>query len=180
MLNKKGQTEDNIEMVLCIIGIVIGVVVLTIAKADFESSAAGVKQSVVLERNEIQSVDTQLMGTDLLNVLRLQVSQEYTFGELVAHLPENYPEVQDTSLAGLVQGPGEMTCTTELYNELNNYLEPVYGDDWFITVISSSEVTIFHCTPKYAVLPGSEYFWQAYLPTTNPDEQVLVILQVFQ
>ncbi|MDP3728859.1 MAG: hypothetical protein Q8R18_05420 [bacterium] len=177
MLNKKAQVEDNLEFVLSIIIIIIGVVALTIAKADYNSSVDEAKNALHGE--------TELIGTDLLNLLKLPVSEEYTFGELIAHLPTNYPIIQEESLRPIIKEgiiSSEMTCSTELLNIIHNYLEPVYGDDWFITVINIKNENIFRCTPRYtAQLPGEDkYYWQVYLPTVNPEEQVLVILEVFQ
>ena len=181
MLNKKAQVEDSIEIVLSIIGIVIGIIVLTLLAMNYELSIEHAKDALH-GGTTIQSFDTQFMGTDLLNTVKLPVD-DYTFGELIAYMPGNYQDVQDPSLfegilwdKWLIDG---ITCDTELYTEINNYLSPVYGKYWDLTVLYKQE-KIFTCHPSDILYGFGPVQTNMTLPTLNPEENVIVRLEVYQ
>mgnify|MGYP001573337411 FL=1 len=68
MLNKKAQIEDNLEIVLSIIGIIIGVVIITLAKAEYKISVDHA-ENAIQSGSTIESFDAKFIGTDLLNIL---------------------------------------------------------------------------------------------------------------
>src|SRR3989338_6536769 len=82
MLNKKAQVEDNIEFVLCILGLIIGVVVLTLLKADYAWSIDHAKNAW-RAGTEIPPFDTQFMGTDLLNTAKMNLPSTNPHQELL-------------------------------------------------------------------------------------------------
>lgn len=181
MLNKKAQVEDNLEFVLCIIALVIGVVILTLFKADYAWSIEQAK-SHLKTGVDIQSFDVQFMGTDLLNTLKLP-SGEYTFAELISYMPRNYQEIEDPALFEDIFWDKWFTegiaCDTELYTPINSYLSPVYGKYWEITVFYQ-EQEIFICHPPDILYGFGPQQTNMTLPTANPNEEVIVRLEVFQ
>src|SRR3989344_3278714 len=127
MLNKKAQVEDNIEFVLCILGLIICVVVLTLLKADYAWSIDHAKNAW-RAGTEIPPFDTQFMGTDLLNTAKIPIGG-YTFGELITYMPRNYQGIKDPQFETLFWDQwfvDALACDEELYTVLNDYLSPVY------------------------------------------------------
>jgi len=178
MLSKKAQVEDNLEIVLSIIGIIIGVVIITLAKAEYSISVDHA-ENAIQGASTIGSFDAKFIGTDLLNILKLQTG-DYTFGELIAYMPRNYQEVQDPALfeelfwdIWLVDG---LACDTELYNTLEEYLRPVYGRNWALDVFYK-EKPIFSCPYAY-VLFADYRETNMTLPSLDPNEELFVSLKV--
>ena len=178
MLNKKAQIEDNLEIVLSIIGIIIGVVIITLAKAEYKISVDHA-ENAIQSGSTIESFDAKFIGTDLLNILKLETG-DYTFGELIAYMPRNYQEVQDPALfedlfwdVWLVNGLG---CDTELYKQLDENLRPIYGANWALEVVYKDE-QIFTCPYSYLLYPGYSET-NMFLPSLDPNEELLVSLNV--
>lgn len=181
MLKKKGQVEDNLEIILSIIGIIIGVVVITLAKAEYKISVDHAENSIQ-GGSTIESFDAKFMGTDLLNTLKLQTG-DYSFGELITYMPRNYQEVQDPALfedlfwdVWLTDG---LACDTELYTTLDEYLHPVYSKYWRVQVFYKGE-EIFKCQPPDILYNQGYRQTNTTLPSLDASEQITVRLEVHQ
>src|SRR3989339_1730830 len=98
MLNKKAQSEDVFEYILVSIAIVVGIVILTMGHNYQEFSVQSAMQTISADSTDIQSFDMTFLGTDLKNILDLQVSDDYTFAELISRMPDNYPDISDQTL----------------------------------------------------------------------------------
>lgn len=178
MLSKKAQIEDNLEIVLSIIGIIIGVVIITLAKAEYSISLDHA-ENAIQSGSTIESFDAKFIGTDLLNLLKLKTG-EYSFGELITYMPRNYQEVQDPALfeeqfwdVWLVDG---LACENELYSQLNENLKPIYGTNWALEVFYQ-ENKIFSCPYSYVLYPGYTETNMS-LPSLDPSEELFVSLKV--
>jgi len=175
MLNKKAQSEDVFEYILLVsIGIVVGIVILTMGHNHQEFSVQSAMQTISADSTDIQSFDMTFLGTDLKNILDLPVSEDYTFAELISRMPyEDNSNLLDQSLINDVY-----SCNDELFNILNEQLDPVYSDNWMIQVYSGDEI-IFFCTPitfDYSTSSSAKMT----LPSTNPNNNLDVILEVYE
>lgn len=184
MLNKKAQSEDAFEYILVAVVIVVGIIVLTLGHNFKEFSVHQAMNSLSPDVTEIQSYDSSFIATDLENVLDLQVSNEYTFAELISHMPDNYPEIKDSTLSNLLIQENTVTvdklyCSQQLFNFLNSQLEPVYYSNWFISVYHDSQL-IFFCSPISNVFTSTESAANMPLPSLDPKVNLNVRLEVYQ
>ncbi|MBS3170960.1 hypothetical protein J4223_04235 [Candidatus Woesearchaeota archaeon] len=182
MLNKKGQSEDVFEYILVSIAIVVGIIVLTMGHNYKEFSVDNAMQTISADSSDIQSFDMSFLGTDLKNILDLQVSDEYTFAELISRMPDNYPDINDKSLfEGLLDQAlisNRLSCDEQLFNILNEKLDQVYSDNWIIFVYSDDEM-IFFCSSilfDYSKVSSAKIT----LPSINPNNNVDVVLEVYE
>lgn len=177
MLNKKAQSEDTFEYILVSIAIVIGIIVLTLGHNFKEFSVDQAMQNLNPDVTDIQSYDSKFIPTDLKNILSLQVSDDYTFAELISHMPENYPNIQDQTLLKSTIN-NRLGCNEQLFNALNAQLSPVYSDKWVILVYSEGNY-IFIC-PNNIFL--RDYFdvgiANLTLPSLDPNENLDVVLNI--
>lgn len=179
MLNKKGQTEDAIEVCITLVLIVIGIIAISILHADYTFSLKNAKSVLFADGETVTAYDTTFIGLDLLNTLRLPVTKETTIGELLVSLPQNYPDIQDPLDTGLiVQYPNNrLGCGDTFFASLSAYLTPVYGEQWFLSVFEGDEM-IFFCTPivaEYAKVRSANMT----LPSVSTDEKTRVVLEVY-
>ena len=173
MLNK-GQSEDMFEYILVSIAIIVGIVVLTLGHNYHEFSVQSAMQKISPDVTNIQSYDSSFLGTDLKNILDLQVSEDFTFAELISHLPEgNNPSLLDQSVFN-----GVFSCNDELFNLLNLQLDQVYSDNWIITVYSGKE-RIFICTPIFFDY-STFSIASMTIPSSDPKTNLEVKLEVYQ
>lgn len=178
MLSKKAQLEDNIEILLSVLGVIIGVVVLTILKAEYGASVNNAKAGL-----QAGDVEGTFIATDLHNLLKMPIDS-YTFGEIIAYMPRNYQDAQDPSLfegilwdRWLVDG---LSCNTELYQKINGHLNPVYGKYWKVKVFYQDK-EIFSCFPPELTYEyGGPKTATMILPTLNFEEEVRVLLEVYR
>lgn len=150
MLNKKGisMPSDNIELIVVAISMVFVFMIVSFLSAAHIGLISTATDNFVIE-NKVFAIDAQFMDSDLLNILRMEIADNYTLGEIFTLMPRNFPDDKDSFLFnGLVEREisDRMTCDEELYNKLNNILEPTYGEDWMISVFSEDE-RLFTCTP---------------------------------
>ena len=90
MLNKKGQTEDNIELVVAVIAVIGGFVLLSLFNTGYQLSIDNAKDSLLYYRTDINSFDAEFIGTDLINMMKYNLDEDFTFGELMADLDQSY------------------------------------------------------------------------------------------
>tara|TARA_Y100000310_G_C20680119_1_gene815428 strand:- start:2558 stop:3109 length:552 start_codon:yes stop_codon:yes gene_type:complete len=181
MLNKKAQTEDTTEIIVAVILLIIGVAIMYFLTFAHGVSLMDVKDMVVTPKDKILSVDSKSMGTDLTNTLRLPITEEYTFGEILAMVPENHPDVKDSWLVDekyfdQTLFTDRLFCDQTLKNKLIAYLNPVYDDEWFIKVYEGEDL-IFVCYDA-GIQWGEEVKANITIPTTDPSQTLLVDMEV--
>ena len=172
MLSKKGQVDDNIEYVLAGIGLIIAVVALTLVNADFQYSLDNAKVSLQKETN-IHAYETQFMGTDLLNIMRIPLGEQ-SLGEALAY-------IEKTPAEAFVQDLGIWACGTDLYSSLHTILQPVYGENWYLTMENEEHQLIFACigvaTMSYQFVEG-ETNTSMIIPSINIEKEYILELGV--
>lgn len=182
MLNKKAQVEDNLEIVISMIGIIVGIVIISLAQADYKYNLEKGKEAVSIESSGAYAYDTKFLAMDLLNTLKLPIG-DYTVGELMAYMPRNSEKVQDPELfegilwdKWLVNG---IACNTELYHVIDDYLRPVYGRYWSISVYQG-EKNIFTCQSRDLLYGAGSQIAEMNLPSLDPQQDLKVSLEVYQ
>ena len=176
MLNKKAQVDDNTEIIVCILGILMGVIILFVLE-DISKFNINSAKELVQGDTDIQTYDAKLMGTDLLNIAKLPLNDKYTFSDLIATMPDNYPIIQDSTYLKSYLSD-RLGCNDELYNQLNEFLTPIYGENWIIYVYDKDEM-IFFCSPitfDYAKNTAATLT----LPSSTPGKNLLLSLEVYQ
>lgn len=169
MLNKKGVFDDSTEIIFSIIIIIIGIGLLFVLH---DMSKFRVDQA---RESTIESYDPKLSGTDLLNVAKLQITDDYTFADIVSKMPDNDP----TLLNGILKQyfNNKLGCDNQLYNKLDEVLTPVYGENWIIYIHKDNEM-IFFCSPITFDFSTSSTN-NMTLPTSTPGQNVLLSLEVY-
>lgn len=174
MLNRKGQVEDAIEVSLALIGMVIGIVILTIL-----SSASGAdisKAQINLLNTNDNPYDANFMATDLQNALQLQLTNGQSLGEMLA-------QVQEAELPYDVEADrGNRICNEELFTELNIYLSPLYKTNWVLYVYpkGTTVVPLFSCNFQDTKTNlNREQSTIIIIPSTDPEKDLEVHLEVY-
>ena len=181
MLNKKGELDNLVDYLVGAVFLIIGLII--IAQFTFATSV-DISERVehfFISETELLSFETNFMGTDLINILRLEVNEEYTFGEILSYIPRNYPDKQDDFLfEGLLTQhfSDRMSCDEELFNLLDEKLSPVYGEKWFISVKDGEDELVFFCTPIIAELVSWPDYAELTIPLQDSDKTALVRLEV--
>lgn len=179
MLTQKGQVPEAVEIIGASIIIAIGVMVLLFANAEYQYSLENAKEKYLLAKSPVEVLDVQFMGTDLLNTLRLQVTEDQTLGELFAALPQQSSSLKEqglimdqVSLAALYE------CRESLQTTLQNFLGKTYGNKWAVTLIDQ-ENPLFMCTALGAIptRPLSETYMA--IPSLDPEKDLTVLLEVY-
>jgi len=160
MLNKKGQAEDNVEMIAVPILLVLGFVLITLFNSAYFLSIDQVKSSLTFD-GEVHAFDAQFMGTDLINLMKLPVN-ERTLGEMLSDLPKT----------------GESRCDQELRDSINTYLLNSYGTKWLITVHQDGS-QIFDCA-GFEVALITPFNTNLTIPSNDPSTTLLVRLEAFE
>ena len=179
---KKGQVDDTTLMVIAVILIIIGGVFFgLLSKAHSEQ--LNEEKTIFLERDE-GIIDTELMTLDLLTILDLQITENYTFQELSTLFPENYPEIQDTFLTDqnlVSQGAfnKKLGCEQIIFDKFDEILYPTYDNFWYIEayIENSAGVAepIFYCTPHdYSQI----YYTLVRIPSKDTENTIVITLGV--
>ncbi len=154
---KKGQVQDNLEMVIAFIIILIGVFLLYYGNLSHELSLEDSTSPMVIEKSDLEAMDVNFMSMDLLNLLRLEID-EYTVGEILASLPpeptdEYYandfaPDTDNplTNYAYKEAGSIAFHCHDSFYESLNEVLGKVYGDSWVLIRGEYFKASTFICS----------------------------------
>jgi len=175
MLNKKGQAEHAFESIFVSIAIIVGIIVLTMGHNYKEFSVDKAMQKISPDIIGIQSSDINFLGTDLKNILDLQVSNEYTFAELISNMPNS-----DSTFNGLLKKDLDIySCDEQLLNILNAQLEPVFLEQWVILVYFDNN-QIFSCTPLYNVYTHSDISTNMTIPSLDFNKNIEVFLEVYE
>lgn len=181
MLNRKAQTEDTTEIIVAVVLLIVGVAIMYFLSIGHGMTLEGAKDFVFTPEDKILSVDAKFMGTDLTNTLRLPITEDYTFGEILAMVPENHPQVKDQWLIDQkywdqTMFTDRLFCDETLKNKLITYLNPSYGDEWFIKVYEGEDI-IFVCYDA-GIQWGDQVLANITLPTTDPSQTILVEMEV--
>jgi len=185
MLTKKGQMDDSMEMVIAGAALVLGFVFIGIFSVGHQINLQDARSEIYSYTTDVQVFDAKFMGTDLLNLLRLSVEEDLTFGELSAHFPSTYVREIDSSHTGLLQRTltgtvtGSFTCTTKLQAEIHGYLEPTYGNSWRVVGEAEDGTRLFSCGPAFTTL-GLLFDANMTIPGTDPNVNVVVKLEVYR
>ena len=161
MLNKRGELDNLVDYAIGGFFLLIGLIIIALVTFQTNIDITEKVEHFFYSETDLLSFETNFIGTDLLNVLRLEVNEEYTFGELLSYAPRNYPDKEDDFLfEGLLTQhfSNRMSCDEELYNLLDEKLSPVYGERWFISLTDEDDELIFFCTPIIVELIS----WPAY------------------
>ena len=182
MLNKKGQTEDNIEMVVATIAVILAFVLLSLFNTSYQLSIDNTINNLFYDRTDINSFDAEFIGTDLINVMKYPLDEGYTFGELMANLQKSYDGPIETeyeerikrTIVGYVTG--RLTCTEKLQEEIQTYLGPTYNNGWAITVYNAEGSILFSCAPFY-VDWSTPYGSNMTIPTIDTEQDNIILLE---
>lgn len=175
MLNKKAQTEDNIEFVIAIIGIVIGVVALTLVSAQYTLSTSHAKGELQ-GTTTMGTYDAQFMGTDLLNLLQTPANDSMSFGEFFAKLPQ-IASTQSSEEEYTLWFSKINLCNEDIFKRLDSEVKPVYGYYWRIHA-DYQGTTLYDCyrtEPSFSLAATSNIT----LPTTLPGKTIFISMEVY-
>ena len=103
--------------------------------------------------------------------MKLEIDEEYTFGELAAHFPNEDQFLFDKNYVSNYQLM--LLCDDNLKDSLGELLTPVYGNDWSIWVYEENNL-IFAC--PLGILDG--HTTSQSIPSTTPGTNLEVILEV--
>ena len=175
MLNKKAQVEDNLEIILSIILLIIGVVALTLVSADYKLSTDRAK-AALQGQTTLATYDAEFMGTDLINILKMPANESISYGELFAQFPEfpyDIPEEYYNTWFSKTN-----LCSQDVFNKLDAVLTPIYGEYWRIHE-EYQAATIYDCyrTEPYLSIRAQT---NMTIPTTTPGQNAFVSLEVYQ
>jgi len=177
MLNKKAQVEDTVEIIIVVILLIIGVALLYFIKAGHAISLDMAKESMFTSENRIQSVDARFMGTDLTNTLKLEITDDKTVGEIIALTVNG--DVQELLAQGYLDETmftDRLFCDDKMKDKMIEYLEPVFGDEWFIKVYDDDDM-VFICYDA-GLQWGDVVNAEMTLPSTDPSTTVRVEMEV--
>ncbi|HLC22524.1 MAG TPA: hypothetical protein VJJ79_02015 [Candidatus Nanoarchaeia archaeon] len=179
MLTRKGQVPEAVEIIGASIIIIIGVIVLLFANAEYQHSLENAKEKYLPAKSLVEVLDVQFMGTDILNTMRLQITEEKTLGELFTALPEESSSLKEqglimdqVSLAALYE------CRESLQTTLQNFLGKTYGNKWAVTLMDQENI-IFMCMAPGAIptRPLSETYMT--VPSLDPEKDLTVLLEAY-
>jgi hypothetical protein len=171
MLNKKAQSEDTFEYIMVSIAVVVGILVITFGHNAKEFSIDAATNALTSD-TEILSYDSTFISTDLKNILDIQVSEEYTFAELISRMPA----ISNSDLLKKYSN-NVLGCNEELFNLLNAQLEPVYSDNWIVYVFKNDEM-LFFCTPIVFDY-STKFSSNMTIPSLDPKVNLDVRLEVY-
>ena len=172
MLNKKAQVDDMWDVVTGVVLIIIGVVILTVLTNAHASS---------VEQSRLESTESNNLQIDLLNLMKLELNDQYTFAKLSSYFPQNYPEIQDNFMNTYVsQGVlnKKLGCEQALFDPINDMFYPVYGNKWYVQgyIEDGDDVTqIFYCTPHDFPIVQSTF---VKIPSQDPNQHVVIFFGV--
>jgi hypothetical protein len=146
MLNKRGIVHDNLELVIAGIALVGVLIFLTVVNTAYSSSVFNERATISVEGTAGDLVDTKYLGTDLVNIMRLDFD-EYTFGELLSYI--NF-EAKDgiTSTYFYRDVFGGQNCNEETIAKLNTFLQ-MYEGRWLLYVEDNEGQEVVRC-PLYS------------------------------
>jgi hypothetical protein len=181
MLNKRGELDNFVDYFIGVVFLVIGLII--IAQVTFSSSIDITErvEHFFYSETELLSFETKFIGTDLINILKLEVDEEYTFGEMLSYIPRNYPDQQDSFLFdGLLTQhfSDRMSCDEGLYDLLDENLSPVYGEKWLITLKDEDDELVFFCTPITFELISWPDYGEFTIPLQDTSKTAVVRLEV--
>ena len=165
------QIQDNLEMILATFLIIVGVILLSLIGSLNEVSIEKYVSELSSDKSNVETLDIKFMGTDLYNTLKLEIDEEYTFGELAAHFPSEDKFLFDEDYVSNYQLM--LLCDDNLKDSLGELLTPVYGNDWSIWVYEENNL-IFAC--PFGILDG--YTANQSIPSTTPGTNLEIILEV--
>ena len=178
--------------------VIIAVIVIILIAFNLVSkfSIGAILDTVLPNNDEISAYDTEFLETDLINVLKIQVNEGYTFGELLSYMDRNYPDPQDAFLFDDILSlvfARNLNCDSNLKAKLSENLEPISGY-WEIYLVNEDDEYIFYCSgidaieatayglvaatnPYFLPIPQSA---EMFLPDVDGNRKVKVVLEVME
>lgn len=190
MLGRRGQLE-NISEIVVVIGLLVLVwifilVLSTLTELDISTAK---ERYFSLEGSSL--LDNGLIKTDLINVLKIPLTEGTALADFFAYIPRNYQSQTDQFLTDWVvyYGNGKdsgsiTTCNEKTLGLLKQYLDPVYGNMWSIYVTSSQDSIrpLFVCAGYKTIGPGAGEIPKdaknVTIPSLDPLVDVTVMFKV--
>ncbi|MBT5029951.1 hypothetical protein HON03_01655 [archaeon] len=168
MLKKKGfaMMDDWTEFGTSLVLIAVIVLILIAFNVISKFSIGAILDTVLPNNDEISAYDTEFLETDLINVLKVQVNEDYTFGEILSYMDRNHPDPQDDFLFKdflSLAFTKSLNCDDNLKSKLSENLEPISGF-WEIYLLNENNEYVFFCS-GIDTLEATVY---AFTAATNP------------
>jgi hypothetical protein len=174
MLNKKGQVGDAAEIFVAIIGILVGLYLISSLNAGYQFTIDNAKSQATFYGTDNQVYDASFIGTDLVNVLKYSFD-EYTFGELLVYSASEQKD--ELSYQYFYRDIfGGQNCEGEVIDELHSYLS-MYDKKWMIWLEDAQGNEIVRC-PLYSK-PFNSYGAEMQIPSVD-GELLTVHMEVWQ
>ena len=179
MLTRKGQAPEGLEYVGAAILVALGIAIIFFADVQYQYSIEKAKELFLPEKSDVEALDVHFIGTDLLNTLKVKITEEKTLGEILASLPEQSSSFKEQGvIIDAVSVAAQFECTKTMQTTLDDFLEPVYGQKWGLTVLDGTTI-LFACTAPNALVQNPLYETQMTIPTISSEKDLAVVLEVY-
>ncbi len=138
---KKGQVDDFVLLGIAIVLIIIGGIFFAVLSKTHSDELNANKQ--VFIESETGMMDTNLLTLDLLTILDTQISEKYTFQQII--LESTDPDKQAELSEYLTLYNSESYCQLSIINILESGLLDT-NNGWKIEVFDGEE-RVFYCSP---------------------------------
>jgi hypothetical protein len=193
-VNKKGQFEDEVDVVIGIVAIIIGISIIYFMQSAQTFTIDNAQKQISSDVTELTSYDNKFVATDLLNLMKYPLTENYTFGEIVSLLPDNYDNVQPefSSVFEMYNFPYHtLGCKKEVYDEILAYYSLVYASSSIRIAAYSIRIAAYDQNGARMLMlcPAEEWkiadsafssFGYLTLPSTDPGNDIMVTLGVYE
>ncbi len=183
MLKKKGfaMFDDWTEFGTALVILAVIIVILIAFNFVSKFSVGNIMDSILPNNNEVNAMDAEFLDTDLINLMKLQIDDDYTLGEILSYTGRNYPSPQDGFLFnGFLKSEfsDRLSCDDVLVAYLETYLDPI-SSDWYISVYNEEDKMIFFCTPIIIDI-DNPYSAELNIPEVDGNKKLKVVLEVYE
>ena len=183
MLKKKGfaMFDDWTEFGTSLVLFAVIILILMAFNYVSQSNVDTIIDAVLPNNDEVNAIDAEFLDTDLINLMKLQIDNDYTLGEILSYTGRNYPSPQDAFLFnGFLESEfsDRLSCDDILIAYFENYLDPI-SSDWYLSVYNEEDKMIFFCTPIIIDI-DNPYSAELYIPEVDGNKKLKVVLEVYE